>query len=86
MVAVAACVIGGINLTGGVGNVIGSLLGSILMASITRVLVFIGLPSTFDNTITGLMLITVVVIGSYFNKRSLERLRVERLHARVEGD
>lgn len=85
MIAVAACVIGGINLTGGLGNVFGALIGSILMASITRILVFVGLPSTFDNTITGLMLIIVVVIGSYFNKQSLERLRKERLLARVEG-
>lgn len=84
MIAVAACVIGGINLSGGQGTVFGALFGALLMGSISRILVFLGLPSTFDNTITGLMLILIVVVTAIFNKRSIEKLRVARLSARIE--
>lgn len=84
MTAIAACVIGGIALSGGVGTIFGALIGSVLMSSISRILVFVGLPSTFDNSITGLMLIVIVVIGAIMRKRTLTRLRKERLSARIE--
>ncbi|MFK4567867.1 ABC transporter permease [Enterococcus sp. UD-01] len=83
MTAIAACVIGGINLNGGVGTVFGSVTGAIIMASISRVLVFLGFPSTFDNTITGLILIIIVVVGAVMNRRSIEKLRKERLSAKI---
>lgn len=84
MSAIAACVIGGVSLAGGVGSIWGGLIGSLLMTSISRILVFIGLPSTFDNTITGVVLIVIVVGTAYFNKRSFERIRVQRLASRIE--
>lgn len=83
MTAIAACVIGGINLNGGEGTPIGSLIGAILMASISRVLVFLGFPSTFDNTITGMILIVIVVIGAVMNRRTTEKLRKARLAAKL---
>jgi len=83
MTAIAACVIGGINLNGGVGTVWGSITGSLIMASISRILVFLGFPSTFDNTITGLLLIVIVVAGAVMNRRSAEKLRRERLSAKI---
>ncbi|WCG22844.1 ABC transporter permease [Vagococcus lutrae] len=84
MTAIAACVIGGINLNGGVGTVWGAITGSIIMASISRVLVFLGFPSTFDNTITGLVLIVIVVVGAIINRRSLEKMRHQRLAAKTD--
>lgn len=84
MTAIAACVIGGINLNGGVGTIWGAVTGSIIMASISRVLVFLGFPSTFDNTITGLILIVIVVVGAVMNKRSIEKLRHQRLAAKID--
>lgn len=84
MSAIAACVIGGVSLAGGIGSIWGGLIGSLLMTSISRILVFIGLPSTFDNTITGMILIVIVVGTAYFNKRSYERIRVQRLASRIE--
>lgn len=82
MTAIAACVIGGVNLNGGMGSVWGAITGSILMASISRVLVFLGFPSTFDNTITGSILIIIVVVGAVMNKRADEKLRQARLATR----
>ena len=84
MTAIAACVIGGVSLSGGVGSVWGGIIGALLMSSISRVLVFIGLPSTFNDTITGLLLIIIVVVNATLSLRSNERARIQRLEARVE--
>ena len=62
MKAIAACVLGGISLTGGQGSLIGASIGAIIMSSISRILVFLGFSSDYDNTITGILLITIVVL------------------------
>ena len=41
----------------------------VIMSSISRLLVFIGLPSTYDNTITGIMLIVIVVVDALTQRR-----------------
>jgi len=83
MSAIAACVIGGISLTGGLGDVIGAMIGAIIMSSITKILVFLGLSSDYHNTITGVMLITIVVIDALAQRRSVESSRRKRLAART---
>lgn len=83
MKAIAACVIGGISLSGGVGNMIGATFGALIMSSISRILVFLGFSSNFDNTITGILLITIVVIDAIMQKRKIESARRERLLAKT---
>ena len=55
------------------------------MASISRLLVFMELGSTYDDTITGIMLITIVVVDALMQKRTAEKNRRERLAARTAG-
>ena len=83
MKAVAACVLGGISLSGGVGSVIGAMIGAVIMSSISRLLVFLEIGSTYDNTITGIMLITIVVIDALTQRRAAENNRRARLAART---
>ena len=83
MTAIAACVLGGISLSGGLGNMVGAALGAVIMSSISRLLVFIGLPSTYDNTITGIMLIVIVVVDALAQRRSIEMARRKRLLSRT---
>lgn len=78
MTAIAACVLGGISLSGGLGNMVGAAIGAVIMSSISRLLVFIGLPSTYDNTITGIMLIVIVVVDALTQRRSIEMARRKR--------
>lgn len=85
MTAIAACVLGGISLSGGLGNMVGAALGAVIMSSISRLLVFIGLPSTYDNTITGIMLIVIVVVDALAQRRSVEMARRKRLLSRTAG-
>ena len=83
MTAIAACVIGGISLSGGLGNMVGAAIGAVIMSSISRLLVFIGLPATYNNTITGVMLIVIVVADSLTQRRAIEMARRKRLLSRT---
>lgn len=85
MKAIAACVIGGISLSGGIGNMVGATFGALIMASISRILVFLGFSSDYDNTITGILLITIVVLDAVIQHRNAEKARRERLSARTES-
>ena len=83
MKVIAACVLGGISLTGGVGSLIGATVGAAIMASISRALVFLGFPSNYDNTITGILLIVVVVFDAVLQTTSAEKMRRQRLAAKI---
>ena len=82
MKAVAACVLGGISLSGGVGSVIGAGIGAVIMASISYLLVFMNFSSNYDNAITGVILITIVVIDALMQHRAAVNNRLARLCAR----
>lgn len=82
MKAIAACVLGGVSLTGGVGSVIGAMFGAVIMSSISRILVFLQFSSNWDDTITGILLIIIVVADALIQKHFKERARRERLAAR----
>ncbi len=76
MKAIAACVLGGISLSGGKGRLIGAAIGAVIMSSLSRMLVFLGLSSNYDNTITGILLIVIVVINTIMqNKTALNTRR-----------
>ena len=83
MKAVAACVLGGISLSGGVGSVVGAGIGAVIMASISALLVFMGFSSNFDGAITGVILITIVVVDALMQRRANLRNRHARLAART---
>ena len=85
MSAIAACVLGGVSLSGGLGSVLGAAIGAVIMSAISRLLVFIGLSSDFDNTIKGVMLITIVVTDALMHTRSVEKARRARLSARASN-
>jgi AI-2 transport system permease protein len=83
MKAIAACVLGGVSLTGGVGTLVGASMGAIIMASIGRILVFLN-SSADDNTITGVMLIFIIVADALIQQRMVEQARRKRLLAKIE--
>lgn len=83
MKAIAACVLGGIALTGGQGSLLGAAIGAIIMSSISRILVFLGFSSDYDNTITGIMLIVIVVVTTVAQNRAIIKNRHDILMART---
>lgn len=58
--AIAACVIGGISLSGGTGAILGALLGSLIIASLNNGMSIIGLDSSWQNIIKGIVLLLAV--------------------------
>ncbi|MFW6679426.1 ABC transporter permease [Lacrimispora sp. AGF001] len=83
MKAIAACVLGGLSLTGGVGSLAGASIGAVIMSSISRILVFLGFSSDYDNTITGFMLLAIVVINTSVQNHTVRKNRHEILLART---
>lgn len=86
MKAIAACVLGGVSLAGGMGTMLGASFGAIILASIGRILVFLKFSSDFDNTITGVLLITIVVVDALMQRRNSEKTRKERLLAKTNEE
>jgi ribose transport system permease protein len=66
--AVAAVFIGGASLTGGSGTVMGTVIGSLILAIIQFGLVFIQLPSYWQFIAVGLVIILAVLIDQFRDK------------------
>jgi AI-2 transport system permease protein len=81
MRAIAACVLGGVSLSGGVGSLMGATIGALIMASIRPILVFLNF-SADDDMITGTILIIIIVADALLQQRTVERARRQRLLAK----
>ncbi|HAA86084.1 MAG TPA: ABC transporter permease [Kosmotogaceae bacterium] len=66
---IASVVLGGTPLTGGIGNIYGTIIGAVIMASIGNGLVIMGVPSPWQLVIKGIILVMAVFI-------SLERSKI----------
>lgn len=62
MQVIAACVIGGTSVLGGRGTVFGTLLGAILVGTVTSAITLLGWPSELTNLFVGLFIIVAVGI------------------------
>ncbi|MDO4521568.1 MAG: ABC transporter permease [Eubacteriales bacterium] len=64
MDVIAACVIGGVSMSGGRGSVIGALLGALVLATIAKALPLIPFfDQLWLNTIKGVIILVVVVVN-----------------------
>jgi ribose transport system permease protein len=68
--AIAACVIGGAQLLGGRGSVVGALAGALSLFALFTLLNLIGLPQPIRETAQGLILITAVATGAFSRRRA----------------
>lgn len=73
LLAIAAAVIGGTSLFGGVGRVVSALLGALVIASIQNGMDLLGLESGEKFVITGLVLLGAVLIDAYAKRRRVAR-------------
>lgn len=83
MTVIAAAVLGGVSLSGGIGSVIGASIGAIIMSSINSALVFLKVPAFWNSAISGSLLIIIVVTDVLLSRRANKRAKKERLNARV---
>jgi simple sugar transport system permease protein len=69
LVAVAACVIGGVYLTGGYGTIFGACVGMLLLQMLEQGLVLMQIPVQVFQAVAGLILITAVISNTYLGKQ-----------------
>jgi D-xylose transport system permease protein len=69
LAVIAAAVIGGTSLAGGVGSVAGALLGALIMQSLENGMVLLGLSSAFRQVGIGAVLIAAVWLDSAYQRR-----------------
>jgi ABC-type xylose transport system permease subunit len=69
LVAIAAAVIGGNSLRGGIGSVRGAILGAFLLATIDNGMSLLGVSSFAQNVVKGLILVLAVGLDGHFTRR-----------------
>lgn len=65
---IAAAVIGGTSLTGGIGTVPGAILGAVLMQSLENGMVLLGVPSAMQRMIIGAVLVVAVFFDILYRR------------------
>ena len=66
---IAACVVGGVAMAGGVGTVYGALIGALLLQSITLALGALGVGQFWQQAVNGLLLILAISLDRYLTLR-----------------
>ena len=66
---IAAAVIGGTALAGGVGTIYGAVLGALIMQSLQSGMAMVGVDTPFQNVVVGLVLVIAVWVDILYRKR-----------------
>jgi ribose transport system permease protein len=69
--AIAACVVGGVQLMGGRGTLVGAVAGALTLTALFTLLTLLGLPQPLKETAQGLILIAAVAIGASRRRRAV---------------
>ncbi len=80
MKAIAAVVVGGTAITGGRGNLVGTLIGVALLGTIGTALTFAGINPFWEKAIQG-----AIILAALVSDTLLDRLRVADFRLRIEG-
>ncbi|GAA6150257.1 ABC transporter permease [Pseudooceanicola nitratireducens] len=68
--SVAAAVLGGAALSGGVGTLFGSVLGSLVIGLVGSLVFFLGTPSEWQNLAQGLTVLAALMVGILFGGKA----------------
>ncbi|WP_113928062.1 sugar ABC transporter permease [Bacillus sp. P14.5] len=77
---IAAAVLGGVSLSGGLGSVFGAGIGAVFFTIINNSLIFLKIPSYYNSAISGLLLLLIVVGDSKLQKYLKEKTYKQREH------
>ncbi|HEY1745963.1 MAG TPA: sugar ABC transporter permease [Xanthobacteraceae bacterium] len=70
LLVIAAAVIGGSSLAGGVGTAAGAMLGAVLMQSLQSGMVLVGVDTPLQNIVVGIVLVLAVLIDTLYRRRT----------------
>ena len=77
---ITSTVVGGVAITGGVGTVVGAVLGALLLSVFSSTLVFLRVPSFWQQAFQGAMLLLAIAVDAYLAFRHALRSRVKWSH------
>ena len=78
MDAIAACVLGGVSMSGGVGRISGTVFGAIVIGIISNGLNLMGVSSFWQLVVKGLIILAAVILDS--RKEALsEKLKKKKI-------
>ena len=78
---IAAVVIGGVSINGGVGTVLGTVLGVLLLGCVAAALPLLGIPGTTQSAIYGAVILVALLIDRLVRQRGIQTLtRREAAH------
>lgn len=83
--SIAAAVVGGVSLFGGVGSVLGAMLGALLIATISNGMTLLSVPSFWQPLVIGLIILLGVIIDTYRRRFSEVRRALQVLRERGAG-
>lgn len=69
LLVIAAAVIGGTSLSGGVGTIAGAMIGAVLMQSIATGMILLGVDTPLQNIVVGIVLVIAVWLDTMYRKR-----------------
>ena len=69
LIAVAACVIGGVHLSGGYGTIFGACVGALLLQMLDQGLVLMGAEVQIFQAVAGLIMLIAVISNTYLSKQ-----------------
>ncbi len=69
LLVIAAAVIGGTSLAGGIGTVAGAMLGAVLMQSLQSGMVLLGVDTPLQNIVVGVVLVLAVWFDTLYRRR-----------------
>lgn len=67
---IAAAVIGGTSLAGGIGTIPGAVLGALVMQSLQSGMVLLGVDAPLQDIVVGVVLVAAVAVDTYYRRRS----------------
>ncbi len=67
---IAAAVIGGTSLAGGIGTIPGAILGALVMQSLQSGMVLIGVGAPVQDVVLGVVLVVAVAIDTIYRRRA----------------
>ncbi|MFG7960906.1 ABC transporter permease [Pseudomonas aeruginosa] len=71
--AIAAAVIGGTSLAGGVGRITGTVIGALILGVMASGFTFLGVDAYIQDIIKGVIIVVAVIADQYRNKRKARR-------------
>jgi rhamnose transport system permease protein len=75
---IAAVVIGGVSINGGVGSVVGVMLGVLLMGCVAAALPLLGIPGTAQGAIYGAVILVALLIDRSVRRQGITGLKLVR--------